>query len=209
MRIEQFVFVTSLFRSWTSVRVRWKLYSRCRSPSTLSVRVFVRCRSPTRTTPGNHTRSYHRPAWGVYYLHILSDNHFLSVFTLSVCASWRGWWRPSFFTERSGRREEPTGAGPGWEEEFSPSTRTGEQEVHHTGLQLHCNIDVEMQSNIGTTAFAENSFSISHLEETFHIVQGSSAFRKTLKVRKRSSACLLQEQFCLVRIILENPCKKL
>lgn len=57
----------------------------------------------------------------------------------------------------------------------------------------HCNIDLEMQSNIGTTAFAENTFSISHLEETFHIVQGSSGFRKTLKVRKRSFTCLLQE----------------
>lgn len=45
------------FRSQISIHVRWKRSSRCPSPLTSSVRVSVRCRSLTTTTPGSHTCS--------------------------------------------------------------------------------------------------------------------------------------------------------
>ena len=49
---------------------------------------------------------------------------------------------------------------------------------------------MEMQSNIGTTAFAENSFSISHLDETFHIIQGKICTSQKRVVRLFASVLL-------------------
>lgn len=74
-----------LFRSWIFIHVRWKLSSRCRSLWTSSVRAFVRCHFPTRTTPGNHTAAHTVPP--SQFISALSFSETLFLFSLfdSLC----------------------------------------------------------------------------------------------------------------------------
>lgn len=107
----------------TSSRVRWRRSSSFPSRWTLWARPSARCRSPTRTTPGTDSaHSVRCSADGS----ALALGLMLCLLSSAVCGFWGGWWRRNFSTERSGRREEPTGAGPGWVAASSPSTRTGE-----------------------------------------------------------------------------------